>query len=213
MQNETTADISLIEAIKHGDLSAFDEIVSRYSQRVHNLAFRISRNELDAQEIVQDVFVTVFFKIKKFEGKSAFSSWLYRVTANTALMKLRKNKQKVTSSLDEAIDQGLLQVLPANEDASFGCERSEIQEALGKALSAIPQEYQSVFVLRDVDKLSNEEVSDILGVSVPAIKSRLHRARLMLRKRLAEFFTEFSGRTVEIDEEELTPLVISKKAA
>lgn len=212
MEQQIQSDTTLIVKIKRGDLAAYDEIIARYSQKVHNLAVRISRSEEDAQEIVQDVFITVFFKINKFEGKSAFSSWLYRVTANTALMKLRKNKQQAASSLEEAVESGIVPSLASNEDTSEGRERSEIQTQLSRALATIPEEYQSVFVLRDVDKLSNEEVSEILGVSVPAIKSRLHRARLMLRKRLADFYQEFTGNTPDL-EEELVPLVLSRKAA
>ena len=198
-------DNEVIESFRAGDIEAFHEIVTRYTQRVHNLAHRISRNEEDTEEIVQDVFVTVYNKINKFEGKSAFSSWLYRITANAALMKLRKRKQTSSVSLDELAEVGGIELV-ANDDTAEFCSQKEVRTVLEKALGCLPADYRAIFVLRDVDKLSNQEVSDILGISVPAIKSRLHRSRLMLRKRLSRFYedyTEGNKRAADISDVDL----------
>lgn len=189
--SEKMIDLELVSKMRKGDVEAFSEIVSRYTQKVHNLAFRISRNEEDTEEIVQDVFITVFNKIDKFEGKAAFSSWLYRITANTAFMKLRKRKQHLSMSFEEAVESGSENFLMQSTEVPFPGSRHEIREALEKALNHLPPEYRAIFVLRDVDGLSNQDVSGILGITVPAVKSRLHRSRLMLRKRLQRFFVDY----------------------
>lgn len=191
--SEKSTDLKLVEDFRRGDLEAYAELVSKYTQKVHNLAFRISRNEEDTEEIVQDVFVTVYNKIDKFEGKAAFSSWLYRITANTAFMKLRKRKQHQVVSLEDAIEGGTETLIPAAlETASMGLQH-EIREFVERALEFLPTEYRTIFVLRDVDGLSNQDVADILGITVPAVKSRLHRSRLMLRKRLQRFYADYTN--------------------
>ena len=157
---------------------------------------RIARNQEDAEEIIQDVFVTVYRKIDRFEGKSAFSSWLYRITVNTAFMKLRKRKQSPAVSLED-INPGVRDnwVGKGSDscDTNYISSRHELREALEKAISKLPGEYRVIFVLRDVDGLSNQEVGEILNLTVPAVKSRLHRSRLMLRKRLQKFYDDYSN--------------------
>jgi RNA polymerase sigma-70 factor (ECF subfamily) len=188
-------DDALVEGIRKGDSESFNEIVQRYSQKALNLAMRITRSQEDAEEILQDVFVTVFHKIAKFEGKSAFSSWLYRITVNTAFMKLRKRKQTPAVSLEE-VSPGVKEswVGPTIESADTDAlsSRHELREALEKAIGRLPGEYRVIFVLRDVDGLSNQEVGEILNLSVPAVKSRLHRSRLMLRKKLQRFYDDYT---------------------
>jgi RNA polymerase sigma-70 factor, ECF subfamily len=188
------SDLELVNGFRSGNNACFVEIVDRYSQKAHNLALRITRNQEDAEEILQDVFVTVFNKIDKFEGKSAFSSWLYRITVNTAFMKLRKRKQSPAVSLEE-ISQGVQEnwvgTRSDNADTNYISSRHELREALERAINRLPDEYKVIFVLRDVDGLSNQEVGDILNLSVPAVKSRLHRSRLMLRKKLQKFYEDY----------------------
>jgi RNA polymerase sigma-70 factor (ECF subfamily) len=189
--NERSVDLQLVQGMREGDISAFTEIVSRYTQKVHNLAFRISRNEEDTEEIVQDVFITVYNKIDKFEGKAAFSSWLYRITANTAFMKLRKRKTHLSISFEEAVESNGETSVVETLDTPFPGTRRELRDVLEQALNLLPAEYRAIFVLRDVDGLSNHDVSGILGITVPAVKSRLHRSRLMLRRRLQKYFTDY----------------------
>lgn len=189
-------DIELVNGLKAGDNQAFAEMLNLYTQKVHNLAMRITRNAEDTEEVLQDVFVTVYRKINRFEGKSAFSSWLYRITVNTAFMKLRKRKQ----SQAETTDDGYLNLREAcsaqrsdTSDVNFICSRHELREELEAAITKLSDEYKVIFVLRDIDGLSNEEVSRILDLSVPAVKSRLHRSRLMLRKKLQKFYDDYTG--------------------
>ncbi|MBX7144811.1 MAG: sigma-70 family RNA polymerase sigma factor [Oligoflexia bacterium] len=188
------SDAELVESFRKGDKDSFCELLTRYSEKVHHLSLRITRNEEDAEEILQDVFVTVYNKIGKFEGKSAFSSWLYRITVNTAFMKLRKRKQSNAVSLDE-LNAGAQDNWSGSRsdmnDINYLCSRHELRAELESAIERLPEEYRSIFVLRDVDGLSNQEVGEILKLSVPAVKSRLHRSRLMLRKRLQRFYEDY----------------------
>lgn len=196
---ETRADFELVAGIKKGDEASFQEIVSRYTQKVYNLAMRLTRNQEDAEEVLQDVFITVHQKIESFEGKSAFSSWLYRVTANTAFMKLRKRRSTESVSFEDltsSVKDNWVGKTPDDSDMNYMSIRHELRDVIEKAVKKLPQEYLEIFVLRDIDGLSNEEVGEILKLSVPAVKSRLHRARLILRKRLQRYYEDYSKESV-----------------
>lgn len=187
-------DIDLVESFRAGESASFLELLNRYTQKVHNLAMRITRNPEDAEEVLQDVFVTVYKKIDKFEGKSAFSSWLYRITVNTSFMKLRKRRQNQSISLEEispSVRESWVSDRSDQSDINFICSRHELRNELERAVSKLPGEYRVIFVLRDIDGLSNQEVGEILNLSVPAVKSRLHRSRLMLRKRLYKYHQDY----------------------
>lgn len=192
-------DLELVEGLRVGDQDCFAELLQRYTEKVHNLALRITRNQEDTEEILQDVFITVFRKIDKFEGKSAFSSWLYRITVNTAFMKLRKRKQQAAISFEEiapAVRESWCGDTSEQSDVGFISARHQLREHIEAAVRRLPEEYRMIFVLRDVDGLSNQEVGEILGLSVPAVKSRLHRSRLMLRKKLQRFFEDYQSEDV-----------------
>lgn len=191
-------DDELIKIFLSGDQDAFEELISRYSAKAFSLATRLTGSREDAEEVLQDAFVTVYRKIGGFEGKSQFSSWFYRVTVNAALMKLRKRRQNPAVSLEDIYEQNQTKDIPAqtgsaDRDGDSATLRSEVSSALDKAVRSLPEDYKPVFILRDVDGLSSEEVSNILGLTIPAVKSRLHRARTMLRKRLAPFYKEITG--------------------
>ena len=193
MSTTKKSDQELIVEFQKGNQQSFEELISRYSNKVFSLASRLTRNTEDAEEVLQDVFVTVHRKIGGFEGKSSFSSWLYRVTVNAAFMKLRKRKQDQTVPLEELVQQA--HVVPALKSPEHTYVdslsiRNEMLEALETAIRKLPDDYRPVFILRDVDGLTSREVSKILDLTVPAVKSRLHRSRLMLRRRLNRFFTE-----------------------
>jgi RNA polymerase sigma-70 factor (ECF subfamily) len=193
MSTTKKTDLELIVEFQKGNQQSFEELISRYSNKAFSLASRLTRNTEDAEEVLQDVFVTVHRKIGGFEGKSSFSSWLYRVTVNAAFMKLRKRKQDQTVPLEELVQQA--QVVPALKSPEHThvdsiSIRNEMLEALETAIRKLPDDYRPVFILRDVDGLTSREVSRILDLTVPAVKSRLHRSRLMLRRRLNRFFVE-----------------------
>ena len=192
---DQVTDNELIDKFTGGCTISFEQLISRYETKVHNLAMRLTRNPEDAEEVLQDVFVTVYRKISSFEGKAKFSSWLYRITVNASFMKLRKRKQDHSVALDELLPH--LHNKAVNLQLNYAAQsdsraiNNEIRGELEEAINKLPEEYRAVFVLRDIDGLSNKEVSEILTLSIPAVKSRLHRSRLMLRKRLRRFYEDY----------------------
>jgi RNA polymerase sigma-70 factor (ECF subfamily) len=208
-------DTDLVKQCQKGSIEAFEELVSRYEAKAHNLAMRFLRNEEDTEEVLQDVFTTVYRKIDSFQGKSAFSSWLYRITVNAAFMKLRKRKQQPTVSIEDlspAVRQNCLDGNDTAHERSDNISMSrELRDVIQGAINRLPEEYRAVFVLRDVDGLSNTEVGEILGLSIPAVKSRLHRSRLMLRKKLVRLYQEYQGKNIA-SVAELAELVAGNEA-
>lgn len=187
------SDLELIADFQKGNESSFEELLQRYSSKVYSLASRLTRNNEDAEEVLQDVFVTVYRKIAGFEGKASFSSWLYRVTVNAAFMKLRKRRQDHSVSLEDLMTQ--IHVVPALRSPETAHVDSlsikhQMLEALEQAIQKLPDEYRPVFILRDVDGLTSREVGKILDLTVPAVKSRLHRSRLMLRRKLQRYYAD-----------------------
>lgn len=193
---ETLQEISdqdLVTGIQHEDPTAFEEFVNRYSLRVFTLANRVTKNREDAEDVMQEVFVSVMRKIQAFRGQSTFSSWIYRVTLNCALMKLRKRRQDKSLSMEEMLSQVLSvpnRVNTFNSEGEAFRRRSELRDALTAAINALPRDYRPVFILRDVDGFSSIEVSEMLGISVPAVKSRLHRSRLALQRELSDLLQD-----------------------
>lgn len=190
-------DLELISEFQKGQQDSFEEIIQRYSNKVHSLASRLTRNAEDAEEVLQDVFVTVYRKIGGFEGKSSFSSWLYRVTVNAAFMKLRKKRQDHSVPIEDLLQSH--QVIPAlrspeSTQVDSLSMKHEVLEALEEAIMKLPDEYRPVFILRDVDGLTSKEVGKILDLTIPAVKSRLHRSRLMLRRKLQRFYADLRQR-------------------
>jgi RNA polymerase sigma-70 factor (ECF subfamily) len=204
MKEQKITDVGLVNEFKKGDLSAFEEIISRYETKVMNLSLRFTRNQEDAEEVMQDVFTTVYRKIDGFRGQSAFSSWLYRIVVNAAFMKLRKKKQSQTISMEDlapAVKQYCMERDNAANTHSHGVAVArELQEVLQRAIDKLPDQYRAVFVLRDVDGLSNQETGQILDLSIPAVKSRLHRSRIMLRKKLQRYYEDFTGNKAVIED-------------
>ncbi|RMG43436.1 MAG: sigma-70 family RNA polymerase sigma factor [Candidatus Dadabacteria bacterium] len=197
-KDKKVTDKVLVKQFQNGSIEAFEEIVKRYESKVFNMAMRFCRNQEDAEEVLQDVFSTIYRKIDGFQGKSAFSSWLYRIVVNASFMKLRKRKQKQTVSIEDlspAVRNAYIERDNHIDSRSDAITLSrELRETLQNAISRLPAEYRTVFVLRDIDGLSNQEVSEILELSIPAVKSRLHRSRLMLRKKLQRYYNEYMGR-------------------
>ena len=186
----TLADEELVRRSQEDDERAFGELVSRYETKVFSLALKMVRNPEDAEDVLQDTFLRAYRGIKSFKGNSTFSTWIYRITANSALMRLRK-KQLPTVSIEDADERET----PVNiADWSPGPVEQllsqELQGVMEEAIAALPAEFRQVFVLRDIEEMSNAETAEILDLSVAAVKSRLHRARLKVRNRLAAYFSE-----------------------
>ena len=196
---ETTAeDRTLVERLARGDAVAIEALMTRFSDRVYRVAYGITRNSADAEETVQDVFLTVLRQIGRFEGRSALSTWIYRIATNTALNKRRGKRREVEVSLDELLPSFLPDGHRAGERSWVLADwsprpdeellGSEGRAALGRALDALPEHYRAVIVLHDVEELPNETVASMLGESLAAVKSRLHRARMVLREELTRAF-------------------------
>jgi RNA polymerase sigma-70 factor (ECF subfamily) len=186
-------DASLVEGLRRGEPGATEALIAVYGDRTYRLAMRITGNRSDAEEVAQDAFWTVVQKIETFRGEAAFGSWLYRITANWAYTKLRARRAwHHESSFDE--DSLMVDAdPPSSHDWSAHVEdpalQSELQTVLTAALDSLPEDYRAIVMLRDVEGLSPPTVSQVTGLSVAAVKTRTHRARLMLRKRLEEYFS------------------------
>lgn len=189
-------DDRIIEGLKSGEEWAVEAMIDRFNVRVYNLAMSILRNESDAEEIVQDVFMTVYNKIDSFKGDSAFYSWIYRICVNACLMKLRSRKRMESVPIDDfmPVFTGTGEHISMVNDWSREVEKKVLNRELGEVLrtfiSELSEKYRVVLVLSDVEGLSNEETANILGLTIPAVKSRLHRARLFLRERLESYVME-----------------------
>jgi len=193
------SDDALVARAKGKDFEAFETLVERYQDKVYRLAFRFMRNETEAKEIVQETLLSVWRKLDGFKGDSQFSSWLYRVTANAALMRLRTQRRHPEVSTEELDPNFLDRGGPAyGQVASPGdnwarrpddeLQSEELRTQLQRAINELPEIYRTVFLIRDVDGFSTEETAEALDISVPTVKTRLHRARIALREAIAKYF-------------------------
>jgi RNA polymerase sigma-70 factor (ECF subfamily) len=187
-------DAGLVEALRRDDAEAVEHLVERYADRVYRLAVRITSSREDAEEVTQDALLTAARKIHTFKGDSAFGSWLYRVAANAAYMKIRARRARQREiGLDEvipALDSGGLHFEPMDDWSPRVDEQAlqnELRRALERAIDELPPDYRTALVLHDVEGMSNPDIAEALEISLPAVKSRVHRARLFLRKRLGEY--------------------------
>ena len=187
-------DAALVEALRREDPEAPEQLVETYGDRVYRLALRITGSNEDAEEAAQDALWTAARKISTFKGESAFGSWLYRIAANAAYQKLRARRSKAH---EIAMDD----VLPTFDDDGRHFEpmadwservdeqalQGELRRVLGDAIDGLPADYRTALVMHDVEGLSNPDIAETLGISLPAVKSRVHRSRLWVRKQLADY--------------------------
>jgi RNA polymerase sigma-70 factor, ECF subfamily len=197
---ERTTDRDLIRRLQAGDDSAVHELAERYGSRIFQLAMRYMKNREDAEEVVQDVLMKVYRKVDAFRGDAALSSWIYRITFNTAMSRLRTSKQ--ARAADHERERTLAAAAAAGEDRTPTRQqadwsrmpdeqllRLQLREAVAAAIAELPEIYRAPLVLRDIQGLSTEEASTRLHLKDQTLKSRLHRGRLMLRERLRVFAT------------------------
>lgn len=181
----------LVAAAKRGDQSAFEELVNRYERRIYRVTLHITQNAADAEDAMQDAFVKAYEHLKDFQGDSRFYTWLVRIAVNESLMRLRKRRPNVLS-LDEPVagdDNDMTREIEdwgPSPEKRF--EQSEMSGILEKVIGKLEPIYRAVFVLRDVGDVSTEETAKILDITIPAVKSRLLRARLKLRELLSPYF-------------------------
>jgi RNA polymerase sigma-70 factor (ECF subfamily) len=185
-------DEELVERLREQDVAALEHLMDRFGDRLYRVALGIVRNAADAEEVVQDVFLKLLRKIDSFEGRAALGTWLYRVTVNTALNKRRGRRAALTVPIEDCLpaflpdghregDRSLLLLdwSPLPDDELLAGERRRM---MSDALDRLPDHYRAVLLLRDVEGLSSEETAEALGESVASVKSRLHRARMVLRE-------------------------------
>ena len=172
-----------------GDESAFETIVTRYQARVFRLSWRLTANEGDAADVLQETFLQVYRKLATFRGDSRFGTWLYRIATNAALMHRRARSRRPSESLDAFLpcfdENGLHAATPAELRAAAGVEqqldRRRLAERALAALDRLPDNYREAFVLRDLEEMTTAQVADILGIEPATVRQRVHRARMMLR--------------------------------
>jgi len=192
-------DTPLVEALRRDDPDATDQLVERYGSRVYRLAVRITGVDQDAEEVAQDALWTVVRKIHTFKGESAFGSWVYRIAANTAYEKLRARRRTTNEiALDDvlpSLDADGRHFAPMEDWSSRVDElavHGELRRELTAAIEALPPDYRTALVLHDVEGVANSEIAETLGVSLSAVKSRVHRARLFVRQRLSTYLESAS---------------------
>jgi RNA polymerase sigma-70 factor (ECF subfamily) len=183
----------LVAAARAGDAAAFEELVTRYEGKIFRLTRNITGNHEDAEDAMQDAFLNAYAHLPDFHGDSRFYTWLVRIAANEALMRLRKRRPN-QFSLDEPIE-GDADLFPRElEDWGPTPEQkyaqTEMHDIVGEVIEALKPEFRIVFLLRDLEELSTQETAELLGISVPAVKSRLLRARLKLREKLNRHFRQ-----------------------
>lgn len=191
---------SLIARIRNGESSLFAELVKPYERRVYVTALALLRNEADAQDVAQEAILKAFMYLRQFRGESRFSTWLIQITVNEARMRQRKQHADLFEPLVESHDDEEGAYTPRDfadwrEIPSEALEKSEFRAILAKALASLGQIYREVFLLRDVEHMSIEETAQALSITAASVKTRLLRARLMLRDILAPAFADgwFSG--------------------
>lgn len=187
---EVQRDEELVSLAQTGDEAAFTELVHRHESRVYTLALNMLRNPGDAEDVLQETFISALHGLKSFRGDSSFSTWLYRIAYNATLMKLRKPATAV--SLDAALEGPESEIPRELTDWTHDPEsellNQEAREMMQEAVETLSSPLRSVFVLRELDGLSTEETASVLDVSIQVVKTRLHRARMILRNHLSEYY-------------------------
>lgn len=186
-------DAELVKLAQAGDTRGFDELVRRYQEKVYRLCFKILRHEDDASEALQDAFLSAFRGLRNFKAESTFSTWLYRIATNASLMKYRKRRDghiSLEQSQSSNENSETMQLPDWSQQPAQDLLDAETREVMAEGIQRLPEELRTVFVLRDVQDMSNAEVAEVLGLSVAAVKSRLHRARRSLRDWLDRYFRD-----------------------
>jgi len=182
----------LVARAQAGDAQAFTDLVNRYERKIYRLAKHITQNDEDAEDVLQEAFLKAYEHLDTFQGNSKFYTWIVRIAVNEALMRLRKRKSDRTVPLDEPVDTGeemvTREIAVWDDNPEQRYSREEMHDILDQAVQSLKPDFRTVFALRDIEELSTEETAEALGISIPAVKSRLLRARLALREKLTRQF-------------------------
>lgn len=184
---------NLVSSLKQRSPEAFEELVQNYGRRLYFVSFRILRNAEDAEDTVQETFLKAFQNIDSFREESSLYSWLYRIVTNESLLKLRKKGPSQVVPIDPYLPhfegaQHVAEIMDWTELPDFALHTQELGEFFERCITELPEEYRIAYLLKDVEKLSEDEVCNILGVSKATMKNRVHRARLVIRKRVENYF-------------------------
>jgi RNA polymerase sigma-70 factor, ECF subfamily len=177
----------LVTRAREGDRAAFEELVRRYADRLHAVVLRFVADREAAEEVIQECFIRAWRGIGRFEGRSRFFTWLYRIGINEAKRRAAREPSQRTVSLDE---EPILEAPDWSEAPDTRAEQDDLRRVLENSIRALPFEYRAPVILRDVEGLSTKEAAEVMELSEAAFKSRLHRARLVLRRNLDEHFLE-----------------------
>ncbi len=195
MESTAPPEQTLVEALHRHERRACDQLVRQFSPHIYNVALRLTGHPNEAEEVLQETFINACRSVDAFEGRSGLGTWLYRIATNNSLMRLRR-RQPVIVSLDEPSEsdenadfhpRNLRDWSAEPEDVAL---TTELRGAMDAAVATLPETLRAAFILRDIEGLSTEQAAEALGISREALKVRLHRARLLLRERLADYFTD-----------------------
>jgi RNA polymerase sigma-70 factor (ECF subfamily) len=189
----------LLRGLRAGKPEAYRQLLELHSANVYNVAYKLLGDEQEAEDVLQETFLSAFEAIDGFEGRSKLSTWLYRIAYNASLMRLRKRSRMTSFSLDvpppgadpdgegSYVPRHLVDWSSVPDDQLLTAEARDVMDL---AIAELPETLRATFILRDIQGLSGSETAEILGISVPTVKTRLHRARLWLRDRLSDYFEE-----------------------
>ena len=190
-QQEADADFVVVKKVQEGDVSAFDKLILKYRARIFGVVYNLTANREDASDLTQEAFIKAFQSINRFQGQSSFFTWLYKITVNTTLSHLRKNRLRTFFSLEKMQDEGgTAQFIDQLTDKN-GVERDsylrELQEKLNESLQKLSIKHRTVITLFEIDGLSHTEIAQIVGCSEGTVRSRLHYAKQFLQGELSKY--------------------------
>ena len=182
----------LISRVNGGDYGAFERLVRKYEARVYHHCLKFLNSQEDAEDVLQETFLQAYRSLSGFRGEAAFSTWLMKIATNNCLMRIRKRKKVDIVSIDKPIDYDgshlPREIVDWSKNPSLMSANDEIREVLDYTISLLPEDKRVVLILKDLEGFSNIEIGEMLGMSVAAVKSRLHRARLFMRDALSAYF-------------------------
>lgn len=191
-----TSEAELLVGLRARDPVAYRRLVELNSADIYNVALKLLGDEQEAEDVLQETFLSAFRAIDRFEGRSKLSTWLYRIAYNATLMRLRKRDQMTTFSLDQPMREEPISKRTSRHLVDWSAVpddrllTAEARQEMDRAIAELPESLRSTFILRDIQGLSGAETAEVLGITVQAVKNRLHRARLRLRDRLSDYFAE-----------------------
>lgn len=190
-QQEADEDLAIVHKVQAGDVDAFDELVTKYRERIYAVVYNLTSNRDDASDLTQDAFIKAFQSVGRFKGKSSFFTWLYRIALNTTLTHLRKNKLRRFFSFEKMSEEdhsaGFIEQLKTDSDSDKNALMNELQEKLNDAFQKLSVKHRTVITLYEIDGLSHKEIAEIVGTSVGTVRSRLHYAKQFLQSELKDY--------------------------